>query len=584
MKPLTSLFVVTCLAWIAPVACAQLPPTSAFGFAVSPIGGATLSGTGLLMVTPTSPSSTPYGFSAALTDSEGFTVVHHDFDPTNSLPVGARMDVTSYAAAGAGASVAELTFRSEKTAGGIALSVIPGTSFQSGTVAAFLDGSMVASAPYVAGGGNTFATASAWPGGCHKKTGKRGSWSKTSFAYCYQNSPFGDPNRGEFLLQVGPTLANDGGVPISLTGLGVVIADALQLTSDPAPGLPPTRITSVDHIATNIPSFMMHSMLLFAYKAEHASVGNASLTFNSGQLTFASSGGPGPYGVDAGICPTNTFAAEWLDPDSIGPTPIGSTLTLAADGSGPGVPLTSLGSITVTKAVGALQLTADYSALGSPTQTVQLLNNGALAGMFSGQSGVLASFHNWPTRCGEVLGPPWHFFASWQYPVAVTVPGAPSPIVATEVRIVSEAPVSNGSIYGFRVRCTGLTSLTVINENPPVPTPPPFNLTASSPFGSGSLQLDFVAGPPNGIYFLPVTLTAGIYPSGWLFGLDISLPELTNLLTAGFPFLGPLDATGNFTLSVIGVPPGLTLYAVGLGAPVSGTPIVHTPAISYTIP
>ena len=115
----------------------------------------------------------------------------------------------------------------------------------------------------------------------------------------------------------------------------------------------------------------------------------------------------------------------------------------------------------------------------------------------------------------------------------------------------------------------------------------PFSMTASSPFGPGSLQLDWANGFTclGGSYFLAVTLAAGGYPNGWLYGVDISLGELQNELATGFPFLGPLNAVGSYTLGPFGVPSGLTFYAVSLGIPTGGpTPTIHTPAITYTVP
>jgi hypothetical protein len=115
--------------------------------------------------------------------------------------------------------------------------------------------------------------------------------------------------------------------------------------------------------------------------------------------------------------------------------------------------------------------------------------------------------------------------------------------------------------------------------------PPVMALTASSPLGSGSLKLDIVKGPPSGTYFLAVTLVPGAYPNGWLFGLDISYADLSVQLSAGFPFTGPLGASGSFSLGPIpGVPP-LTLYAIAFGFQAgSPVPIAHTSAISYAIP
>ena len=115
--------------------------------------------------------------------------------------------------------------------------------------------------------------------------------------------------------------------------------------------------------------------------------------------------------------------------------------------------------------------------------------------------------------------------------------------------------------------------------------PTTFTLTASSPFGPGWLQLDFAGGPcGGGTYVLAVTLNAGLYPNGWLYGIDIPYAELVNEFNTGAPFVGPLNGVGAATIGPIpGVPP-ITFYAVGLNLGAGGVPNLHTPAITYTVP
>jgi len=110
----------------------------------------------------------------------------------------------------------------------------------------------------------------------------------------------------------------------------------------------------------------------------------------------------------------------------------------------------------------------------------------------------------------------------------------------------------------------------------------------TSPSGPGSFQL--LESPclsvSNAPYFLAVTLNQGAFPSGWFFGLDLGMPELIGLFSAGFPFTGSLDAIGASAFGPVPfLPAGLTLYAVmthwtaGYGALIS-----VRPAVSYTIP
>jgi hypothetical protein len=106
-----------------------------------------------------------------------------------------------------------------------------------------------------------------------------------------------------------------------------------------------------------------------------------------------------------------------------------------------------------------------------------------------------------------------------------------------------------------------------------------------SPSGPGSLMAHF-QGPQNATYFLAITVVAGAYPYGWLFGLDISYSDLAGQLAAGFPFVGPLGPCGELNLGPFqGLPSGLKIYSVAFALP-AGTvvPSFHTQATSYTIP
>lgn len=115
-------------------------------------------------------------------------------------------------------------------------------------------------------------------------------------------------------------------------------------------------------------------------------------------------------------------------------------------------------------------------------------------------------------------------------------------------------------------------------------------LAFSSPSGVGCILVTMTNLPGGGQYFMPVSLTAGIFPNGFLFGLDIGFPELALEINTGPPFVGALSGTGcspgSATIGQFcGLPSGLTVYAVALGFPAgSSFPSANTAAASYTIP
>jgi hypothetical protein len=108
----------------------------------------------------------------------------------------------------------------------------------------------------------------------------------------------------------------------------------------------------------------------------------------------------------------------------------------------------------------------------------------------------------------------------------------------------------------------------------------------SSPLGPGSIQYNVCNGSPGGNYQLLVTLNAGLYPAGWLYGIDITLTELQSEINAPI-FYGGLDGSGSAQIGPFpagSLPSGLTVYSVTFNIPVGSVPTVHTPPTAYTVP
>ena len=83
-------------------------------------------------------------------------------------------------------------------------------------------------------------------------------------------------------------------------------------------------------------------------------------------------------------------------------------------------------------------------------------------------------------------------------------------------------------------------------------------------FGPGTLGYH-VTGPPLGTYFTAATLSAGAFPFGWFYGIDLPLADIVSEYNAGPPFVGALSACGQTTVGPFALPSGLTVYAVALG-------------------
>jgi hypothetical protein len=112
----------------------------------------------------------------------------------------------------------------------------------------------------------------------------------------------------------------------------------------------------------------------------------------------------------------------------------------------------------------------------------------------------------------------------------------------------------------------------------------------TSPAGPGSVLMvnTACAASIGRDFFTAVDLTAGTYPGGLFFGLDMTIPELLSQFTAGYPFSGVLDGAGGSSSGVVGPAPGLTgltLFAVTTEwTPGYGALMQVRPKATYVIP
>jgi hypothetical protein len=122
------------------------------------------------------------------------------------------------------------------------------------------------------------------------------------------------------------------------------------------------------------------------------------------------------------------------------------------------------------------------------------------------------------------------------------------------------------------------TSLTITDPT----APPSFGDLWTT--GPGSVQYNVCNGSPGGNYQLIATLNAGLFPNGWLYGLDITYAELLSELGIP-PFFGPLDGTGAAQIGPVGgLPSGLTVYAFTFNIPPASVPNLRTASQQITIP
>ena len=80
---------------------------------------------------------------------------------------------------------------------------------------------------------------------------------------------------------------------------------------------------------------------------------------------------------------------------------------------------------------------------------------------------------------------------------------------------------------------------------------------------AGGLQFNILAGStPGNRYFKPVTLTAGNFPNGWFYGIDIGIAELVAMFNL-YPSFPSIWGTFNNCVQDWVIFPGA--FPVGLG-------------------
>lgn len=134
--------------------------------------------------------------------------------------------------------------------------------------------------------------------------------------------------------------------------------------------------------------------------------------------------------------------------------------------------------------------------------------------------------------------------------------------------------------YSFNT--ASLSAGLVLDLSAPVGSTTAFLFNVTHPLGTGSVQIDIsdCSGVSTG-YFIPYTFTQGLYPNGWLFGLDIPITDAFNIFGAGYPFVGPLPQTIG---PVTGLPSGLQVWMVAIGLSGGNSPTGKFGRKAFTIP
>lgn len=155
-------------------------------------------------------------------------------------------------------------------------------------------------------------------------------------------------------------------------------------------------------------------------------------------------------------------------------------------------------------------------------------------------------------------------------------PGACAPGSSVEVDVAAGATVLVRVAAGTAARGSVNVSVSRV-----------FQVIYDSQLGGGSVGFTISGAFAGGIYFNAITLTAGSFPNGAFYGVDMTPAEIQSELSQGYPFVGPLNSCGDSVFPAVFAPSlsGVPVYSVGLSIdPTLLLPVINTAPVAYLIP
>jgi len=219
--------------------------------------------------------------------------------------------------------------------------------------------------------------------------------------------------------------------------------------------------------ATGVPSFKVSTELVDTFGYSHLALGSAVLE-GAGFLTLTNLGSSGQDGVEISFGKVDSFDVG-LDPivDAEGNPShyIGAYLEAIAIGSLNGVPGQPLGVTRFTQVgPGIYDITADFTAIGSPTQHVQVFNQGTLVADFPGHTGPVGTASAWVNGIGKLGGGTDCIRARWPDNTSFLISGADgTSYIGDELRILAEGAQTINYKSALQLLTAGIPEITVVD-------------------------------------------------------------------------------------------------------------------------
>ncbi|MCP3957072.1 MAG: VCBS repeat-containing protein [bacterium] len=261
----------------------------------------------------------------------------------------------------------------------------------------------------------------------------------------------------------------DGLTEVTLPDGSTVMGDSIKIHPDVIPGLPDERLTEFTITATGAPSFTITGEAIQLFGQLQSSLGVAVLEPSADRLTLSNLGDSGDDGLRVHLGRTEDFHLQWLDPDPNGDLTDGAALRVSSTGSIGGGPEQQLGSMAMEKTAAGLSLTADFTAIDSPTQRLEVYDDGQLIAAIPGNSQPInvqgsGTTVVWPIAVDKLGGggTTTCYAPTWPEDVIFDLPLGQS-VIGDELRILAEGQGERlEHLDSFSVQAAGIPELSIV--------------------------------------------------------------------------------------------------------------------------
>ncbi len=228
-------------------------------------------------------------------------------------------------------------------------------------------------------------------------------------------------------------------------------------------------------------SFAIRSQSLVRFGRPHTALGGAELHPDEDSLGLAELGASGGDGVSIDLgAGVETFDSTWKPLPLVGLSLAGSRIALSSRGSVVGEGDRDLGSLELVQVDGKVRVAADYSAVGSPTHRIVVLDHGTVVADVRAHAGFVAHLTAWPTGAGKgrFTLPDLTRTPCYTLPLPpdtwIDVPGGPK-VLGDRMLVLAEGAGSVGTVSRFDLRASLLPPIEISGEQvtlEPVPPAP----------------------------------------------------------------------------------------------------------------